>query len=30
MYINTDMTWVARMTKPSSILVEAAWLDENE
>jgi hypothetical protein len=30
MYIDTDMTWVAKMMKPSSILVEAAWLDEDE
>jgi hypothetical protein len=28
--INANMTWVAIMNKPSSILVEAAWLDNNK
>jgi hypothetical protein len=29
-HIDADMTWVARMEKPGTILVEAAWLDVDE
>jgi len=29
-HLNADMTWVAKMQKPNTILVEAAWLEVDQ
>jgi hypothetical protein len=29
-HLDADMTWVAKMEKPNTILIEAAWLDVDE